>query len=69
MIIRTQLKINGKDYIHTKSDADRYIERDGFRLEESYDKAEFNREYTEGEPIIHEPDNLEIVEILTGGAE
>lgn len=67
MIIQIELTINGIDYIHTVSDAGRYIERGGYRFEEAYDKAEFHREYTEGDLIVREPDNLEVLDEIFKG--
>lgn len=66
-IVQTKLKINGIDYTYTKSDAGRYICRDGFQFEDAYDKDTFGRTYTEGDPIVHEPDAVEILDILMGG--
>lgn len=65
-IVQTQLKINGIDYIYTKSDANRYICRDGYQFEDAYDKVSFGRTYTEGDLIVHEPTDSEILAILLG---
>ncbi len=69
MIVQTHFEINGREYIHTKSDADRYVVKDGIAFEESYDPAEFGRIFTEGEPIEHELEPFELFDIIFGGAE
>lgn len=51
MIRTEELKINGKAFVRTTSDAGRYVVRDGFSYEEAIDPAELGREYTEGELI------------------
>lgn len=66
-IIQTALKINGIDYIYTKSDSNRYICRDGFQFEDAYDKVSFGRTYTEGDLIVQEPTTDELLDILLGG--
>lgn len=47
MILRDELKINGRDFIKTYSSKGFMIERDGVQYGEAIDPAEFNREYTE----------------------
>ena len=66
-IVQTQLKINGIDYIYTKSDANRYICRDGYQFEDAYDKVSFGRTYTEGDLIVHDPTSEEALDFLFGG--
>lgn len=52
MIITEILKINGKEFVRTCSDAGMMVERDGVRYAEAIDPAEFGRQYTEtDEPI------------------
>ena len=52
MIVREELKINGKDFIKTYSDEGFYIEREGVRYSEAIDPAETNRVYFQTkEPI------------------
>ena len=66
-IVQTELKINGIDYVYSKSDSNRYICRDGFQLVDSYDKKSFGRTYTEGDLIVQEPSSDELLDILLGG--
>lgn len=47
MILRDELKINGRDFIKTYSSKGFMIERDGVQYGEAIDPAEFNREYME----------------------
>lgn len=68
-IVQTQLKINGIDYIYTKSDEGRYICRDGYQFEDAYDKVSFGRTYTEGDLIVHDPTAEEALDFLFGGDE
>ena len=65
MAIKTEtVAIGTKQFIHTWSDAGKYIVRDGIEYEEAYDPAELGREYTEGDeiPVTDE----EVLQILTG---
>jgi len=66
-IIQRELKINGIDYVYSKSDEGRYICRDNFQLVDSYDKKSFGRTYTEGDLIVEEPTSEELLNILLGG--
>lgn len=71
MIIVDNITINGKEFTHAYSDANRYVVRDGISYSEAYDPVEFNRTYTEGDLIINESRESEaekILNILTGGA-
>ena len=70
MIITEHFDVNGRDFIRTYSDANRYVVRDGVEYSEACDPAEFGRTYTEGE-VMDESESTaeEILEILTGGAE
>lgn len=74
MIIQEHFDINGRDFIRTYSDANRYVVRDGIEYGEACDPAEFGRTYTEGnimedEASDYHPDDSasEIVNILLGG--
>lgn len=74
MIIQEHFDINGRDFIRTYSDANRYVVRDGIEYSEACDPAEFGRTYTEGNIIedeasgYHPSDSAsEIVNILLGG--
>ena len=68
----------GRMLIHTYSDDNRYVVRDGISYEEAYDPPEFNRTYTEGDKIPSVEPQIEIapdttaediLAILLGGAE
>lgn len=69
-IVTEIVTINGTQFIHTYSDADRYIvggEPYGIYAD-AYDPADANRVYVEGEPMP--PDEVssdEAMEILFGG--
>lgn len=67
MIVQTHFEINGREYIHTKSDAGRYVVKDGIAFEESYDLAELGKIFTEGKPIEHELEPFELFDIIFGG--
>lgn len=49
MIVQTHFDINGRNFIHTYSDAGCYVVRDGVEYGEANDPAEFGRTYTEGD--------------------
>ncbi|MEE3459852.1 MAG: hypothetical protein VZQ75_08375 [Candidatus Faecousia sp.] len=66
MIVQEHFTINGRDFVRTASDADRYIVRDGVSYSEACDPAEFNRQYTEGDPM-EDISPEEAMEILMGG--
>ena len=66
MIVQEHFTINGRDFVRTASDADRYIVRDGVSYSEACDPAEFNRQYTEGDPM-EDISPEEAMEILVGG--
>lgn len=53
MIIQEEIRIpnDERDFIHTYSDAHRYVVREGVEYEDAIDPAEFHREYTEGREI------------------
>lgn len=73
MIITEHFDVNGRDFIRTYSDSNRYVVRDGVSYSEACDPAEFGRTYTEGEVMEDEPatveDKAEAYDILMGGAE
>lgn len=49
MIVQEHFDVEGRDFIRTYSDANRYVVRDGESYSEACDPAEFERTYTEGE--------------------
>lgn len=51
MIVQENYTLNGRDFVRTYSDANRYVVRDGVAYSEANDPAEFGRVYTEGEPM------------------
>lgn len=70
MIIQEHFDVNGRDFIRTYSDANRYVVREGIEYSEACDPAEFGRTYTEGDVMPEdETEAEEILSILTGGAE
>lgn len=70
MIKQEHIDINGRDFIRTYSDANRYVVREGIEYSEACDPAEFGRTYTEGDVMPEdETEAEEILSILTGGAE
>jgi len=72
-IIQEHFDVNGRDFIRTYSDENRYVVRDGEQYSEACDPAEFGRIYTEGDIIesddVDEATAEEIVDILTGEEE
>ena len=69
-LIKTEhLTINGRAFVRTYSDSNRYVVRDGAAYTEAYDPEEFGRVYEEGEIIESEPtdeDYAEAGKILMG---
>ena len=52
MAIRTEsFEVNGRKFIRTYSDANRYVVRDGISYSEACDPAELVRTYSEGDPL------------------
>ena len=51
MIIQEHFDINGRDFVRTYSDENRYVVRDDIEYSEACDPAEFNRQYIEGDII------------------
>ena len=72
MIVQEHFDVNGRDFIRTCSDANRYVVRDGVEYGEACDPAEFGRTYTEGELMPPDEsalaDKAEAFDILLGGA-
>lgn len=70
-IVQEHFDVNGRDFIRTYSDENRYVVRDGEQYSEACDPAEFGRTYTEGSlmPDDEEITAEEIVDILTGEEE
>lgn len=62
MIVQTHFDVDGRDFIHTVSDADRYVVRDGISYSEACDPAEFDRQYTEGDLIPTEDETADKAE-------
>ena len=54
MIYIETFELNGKQFTRTYSDR-YYIERDGVEYSEANDPSEFNRQYTETEHELEEP--------------
>lgn len=57
MIIQEYFNINGRDFIRTYSDENRYVIRENISYSEACDPAEFNRQYIEGD-IIKDEENI-----------
>ena len=74
MAIKTEyFTVNGRDFIRTFSDANRYVVRDGIEYSEACDPAEFGRVYTEGDLMPQNEstlaDKAEAYDILMGVSE
>ena len=74
MAIKTEhFTVNGRDFVRTWSDANRYVVRDGVAYSEANDPAEFGRVYTEGDLIPETEtdlaDKAEAYDILMGVSE
>ena len=68
MVIYETVMLNGAQYEHVYSDANRQVCRDGQCWDEVYNPLNTGRTYTEGEPIPEtEPSAEELVDILLGG--
>ena len=71
MIKTEHFDVNGRDFVRTYSDSNRYVVRDGESYSEACDPAEFGRTYTEGEVMEDDTemeDKAEAFDILLGGA-
>ena len=70
MIVQENFTLNGRQFVRTYSDANRYVVRDGVAYSEANDPAEFGRTYTEGDLIPETEANLadkaEAYDILMG---
>ena len=69
MIKTEHLTINGRAFVRTYSDSNRYVVRDGVEYSEAYDPAEFGRTYTEGDVMENnssDEDYAEAGKILMG---
>ena len=74
MAIRTEsFEVNGRKFIRTYSDANRYVVRDGIEYSEACDPEEFGRVYTEGDLMPQDEstlaDKAEAYDILMGVSE
>ena len=72
MIVTETYKLNGRQFVRTYSDANRYVVRDGVEYSEANDPAEFNRQYTEGNLMTDEEiesNAQEILNIIMGVSE
>ena len=70
MIVQEHFDVNGRDFIRTTSDADRFVVRDGVEYSEACDPAEFGRTYTEGDVMpTDEGEAQEILDIILGVTE
>ena len=71
MIITSTLMIGGEEFTYTRSDAGRYVVRDGISYEEAYDPTSYGRTYTEGDVIRSDEsdESGEILDILLGGSD
>ena len=70
MIIQEHFDVNGRDFIRTYSDENRYVVREGIEYSEACDPAEFGRTYTEGEKMSDEEiesQAQDILNIILGG--
>lgn len=54
MIVIENVNINGKPFVRTYSDGNRYVVRDGVSYTEAIDPADSGRVYTEGDLMEEE---------------
>ena len=64
MIVQEHFDVEGRDFIRTYSDANRYVVRDGESYVEACDPAELGRVYTEGDPLPPEEIAAQAEEVL-----
>lgn len=64
MIVQEHFDVEGRDFIRTYSDANRYVVRDGESYAEACDPAELGRMYTEGDPLPPEEIAAQAEEVL-----
>ena len=73
MIVTEPYELNGRQFVRTYSDANRYVVRDGVAYSEANDPAEFGRVYTEGDLMPETEadlaDKAEAYDILMGVSE
>lgn len=70
MIVQEHFDVNGRDFIRTYSDANRFVVRDGVEYSEACDPAELGRTYTEGDVMpVDEGEAQEILDIILGVTE
>lgn len=72
MIVQETYELNGRQFVRTYSDANRYVVRDGVEYGEANDPAEFGRTYTEGNLMTDEEiesNAQEILNIIMGVSE
>ena len=69
MIITETVTINGRQYMRTYSNADRYVVRDGVAYDEAIDPLDSGRVYTEGEKKESDATAEELLGILLGEEE
>lgn len=72
MIVQETYELNGRQFVRTYSDANRYVVRDGIEYGEANDPAEFGRTYTEGNLMTDEEiesNAQEILDIIMGVSE
>lgn len=68
MIATYTYDLNGQSITVTRSDAGRYVVRDGVEYFEAQDPTELGRTYTEGE-LMEDPTPEEALNVLLGGDE
>ena len=64
MIVQEHFDVEGRDFIRTYSNANRYVVRDGESYAEACDPAELGRVYTEGDPLPPEEIAAQAEEVL-----
>lgn len=64
MIVQEHFDVEGRDFIRTYSDENRYVVRDGIEYTEACDPAELGRVYTEGDPLPPEEIAAQAEEVL-----
>lgn len=64
MIKQETYQINGRNFIRTYSDSNRYVVREGVSYSEANDPAEFDRTYTEGDYMDGETMAEEVLNAL-----
>ena len=70
MIVQEHFDVNGRDFIRTYSDANRFVVRDGVEYSEACDPAGLERTYTEGDVMpVDEGEAQEILNIILGVTE